>query len=239
MKVNVAVDSRRLFDRFGPKADRRFGYAVETALNKTATKWVQPAIRDRVQGAFTVRQKSFISRNVAKIERRSFASARAGRAFIEIAMAKVPRFYMALFEEGESIPPWVEEFARGFVPLPVIGGPARRSRGKRVPSRLKLSRMTFAHAPTRSGGFTVASSVPDLYLVPGVGIFQRKDGQGRTEGGSGRGTLVYYFFPKMSADTRLEYVKTGARAAREHFGDEMAAALAEAIRFDEARRAGR
>lgn len=206
MKINVRVDNANLIRKL-QAGDRRLAYAVVNALNKTG-KRIQVAMREKVVGDFTVRQKTFILRMVAKIDKTSFANVRRGQAWIEIAVGQAQRLLLSKFEEGGER----HAFIGKNIAMPVIGGPARRTRGAKVPAAWRFETLAFTETETRTGKKTYVSANQRAYIVPGVGVFER------TAKGS---RLVYAFVPVMTLDERLGFVKTATDVADRWFTEEM------------------
>jgi len=207
MRIDVRVDTTRLFNRMR-HGERRLAYSTINALNNTA-KRIQVAIREKVQGNFTLRQKQFVLREAAKIDRTSFANVRRGQAWVEIAVGQRPRLFLSTFETGgERLP-----FVGHNVAMPVIGGPARPTLKRRVPKAWTFEALQFHATTTRSGKRTIVSARQKAYIIPGVGVFEST--------GRGESRMVYAFVPHITLDQRLQFVKTAEGVANEFFSEEM------------------
>ena len=215
MKIAVKIESANLIRKLR-NGDRRLAYAVVNALNKTGLR-IQEAMREKVVGDFTVRQKTFIVRQVAKIDRTNFANVRRGQAWIEIAVGQAPRLLLAKFEAGGERLPFVGKN----IAIPVIGGPARPTLVRKVPKQWTFEALNFVKTQTRSGKEMIVSRNQRVYIVPGVGVFARV--------GKRKSKLVYAFVPHMRLDERLEFVKTARRVAGTYFAEEMKRQVAEAV----------
>lgn len=218
VKISMRVDNTALFRRLGPKADRALAYGVVNALNKTA-KEVQQAERERVLSEFDVRQKAFISREAAKIERENFANVRKGQAWVEIGVGQKPRLLLSEFEKGGTRYPFVGEH----VAMPVIGSPARRTRKAKVPKQFTFEQLNFQKGRNRT--YTGANRT---YLIPEVGVFQR--GAKRKRKAERHDSVMLYAFVKpFQLKPRLAWVRTARRTAqssfRRHLEDEARQAI--------------
>lgn len=216
MKINVAIDNRELLLKL-QNGEKRLAYAVVNALNSTA-KRIQTEVREKVVGDFTVRQKQFIQRQVAKIERTSFANVRRGQAWVEVEVGHAPRLLLSKFEQGGERLPFVGKN----IALPVIGGPARPALSRRVPKRWTFEALQLQETTTRGGKRVVASAQQSVYVVPGVGVFQRVGGETR---------MVYAFVPTMTLDERLEFVRTARSVADRWFHEDMERETVKALTY--------
>jgi hypothetical protein len=230
MEVRLDINAKAFMAGL-EKGPKRLAYAVERALNRTGLL-IQKEMRQKVVGDFTVRQRTFITRNIAKIEKSGFAKVREGRAFLEIAVAKVPKLHLADFERGGPVPPWAEAVAGGFVPMPVFGGPARKTPGAKTPKKYKLSNIQFHRTTTRGGKEVLVSNERDFYAIPGVGIFERT-GESRKQSKPTR--LVYFFFPTLTFDERLGFIETGRRIGEKFFPVYLDEAKREALAYQSGR----
>lgn len=217
MRIDVQIDTKQLFERMR-NGERRLGYATVNALNNTA-KRIQLAMREKVQGDFTVRQKQFIIQQVAKIDRRSFANVKRGQAWVEIAVGERPRLLLSKFEKGGERLPFVGQN----VAVPVIGGPARPTLARRVPKAWTFEALQFQSTTTRSGKKAIASARQKAYIVPGVGVFERT--------GRGESRAVYVFVPHLTLDQRLQFVQTARSVADTFFAEEMERETIKALAF--------
>lgn len=224
LKINVRFDNRALFARLGPQADQKLAYAMVNALNKTALE-IQRAERQRVLGEFDVRQRAFISREAAKIERENFANVRKGRAFVEIGIGQKARLLLSTFEAGGVRYP----FFGSHVALPVIGSPARRTRRSRVPSALTFEQLAFHKG--KGDGVWIGGN--RTYLIEGVGVFQRgvarKTKKSRQKTTRHDSVMIYAFHDPFPLRARLEWVRTARRIANvalsRHLEDEATKAV--------------
>lgn len=218
MNIRVSVENTQLLLRLR-NGEKRLAFAVVNALNNTA-KRIQNAMREKVVEDFTVRQKQFITRQVAKIDRSSFANVRRGQAWVEIAVGQAPRLLLSKFEEGGTRLPFVGKN----VALPVIGGPARPSLSRRVPRAWTFEALQFHEAArTKTGQPIIVSSTQSAYIVPGVGVFQRVRGRTR---------LVYAFIPHLTLEERLGFIKTARAVTDRWFAEEIETESMKALAHD-------
>jgi len=206
LTINVNVDTSELLLRL-QNGEKRLAYAVQEALNKTAVR-VEQAIQEHTLGEFTVRQRQFIRRQAAKIDKTSFASVRNGRAYVEIAVGQAPRLFLSEFEAGGERLPFVGKN----VAMPVIGGPARPSISSKVPAQWTFEALQFRETTTRSGRRAIVSRTQSAFIVPGVGVFQRVGGETK---------LVYAFVPSVRLAPRLEFEATAQSVADRWFHDDL------------------
>lgn len=202
----MQFDHSALFKRLGPQAEQKLAYAAVNTLNRAAIE-MQRILREHVLNSvgFDVRQRAFIAREAAKIERQSFASVARGQAFVEIGVGHKPRLLLSEFEEGGKRLP----FVGSHVAMPVIGGPARRTRRSRVPKRFTFEQLNFIRG--RSGTWVGQQRT---YLIPDVGVFQRGARSKAKGHAKGRDSVMLYaFVDPFQLRARLDWLKTARRVA--------------------------
>jgi hypothetical protein len=218
MRIDVRVDGTRLF-KFIRNGQKRLAFSVIEALNKTGLE-AQRAVQEGAPGKFTVRQRVFIRRQIAKIEKRSFASVARGQAYIEIEVGKVTtgrrELLLAKFEKGGERQPFIGHN----IAVPVTGGPARPNIGRAVPRQWQFQNLAFRRAQTRKGASVWVSPNERAYIVPGVGVFRR------TSRGS---RMVYAFVSSVKIDQRLGFERTIRLVADRRFSKNMGAQIAQAL----------
>lgn len=226
MKIQVQFDSARLL-ALVQGSEKRLAYEVTNAINDTA-KQAQAAVRASVLSRFTVRQKQFITRNAAKIDRTSFANPKRGQAWAEIAVGQVQTGHRPLllstFEKGGVREPFVGHN----IAVPILGGPARRTRTSRVPAEWQFQNLRFQKSTTRTGKDVWVSANRRAYLIPGVGVFQRGGAGAHPLYGS---TMVYAFVPSSRIDTRLGFEATVRRIADRNFSKNVGHRIGNAIAY--------
>lgn len=235
MRLNMDVSAVKLLEKL-KRSQKHIAYAVANALNATGLD-VQRAIQKRVvsgEAKFTVRQKQFIQRQAAKINKSSFSSVKRGQPYIEIEVGHVKEggreLLLADYERGKTRTPFVGKS----IAFPTVGGPARRNLASKVPKAWTFEQLQFRQARSRTdvekgrigkgsrkrGGSKRkqiwVSARQDAYLIPGVGVFQRV---GR------RSKLVYYFVPRLTIDQRLQFVWTARRTAAKTFRKNLRTAI--------------
>lgn len=217
MNIKLRVDNSQLLLRLR-NGEKRLAYAVVNAINRTAED-IQAAERQRVRSEFVLRKPEFVLRQAAIIK--PFASVGQGRLFAEISVGQKPRLLLGEFEEGgERLP-----FKGKSVAVPVIGG-ARASKSASVPEELFIQRLRFKRG--RKGARTIWRGLLGTYLVPGVGIFQRRKG-------IKLGKPLYIFAHNVKLDRRLHFVATAEAIAAQAFSRRLQREIAHTLAFQQGR----
>lgn len=211
-RINAPIDSTSLILRM-KNGQKRLAYAAVNAINHTA-KRIQKAERERVEREFTVRKSEFMRRQAAVIK--PFASVKQGRAFAEIAVGQKPRLLLSQYERGAVREPVTP--GASFVAEPVIGGPARPSFADPVPAELRMKRLRFD--PMKSGKRRKAVTESKTYLIPGLGIFQRRQGESR---------MVYIFTRGKRLKPRLRWQRTAQAVSDKWFREEFEREVVKAV----------
>lgn len=219
-KLTVSVDTKgsalRLLDGMR-NAEKRKAYAIVNAINRVA-KEIQGVERRAVEQTLTVRKKEFILRQAAIIK--PFASVKKGIMHAQISVGRRPRLLLRQFEQahervGQAA---LRKLGEKGVAVPVIGG-ARPSKSRVVPEDLWIGKLHLKRPPRprrakgarRVVGPGLAPPKPQplvprglqrTYLVPHVGIFQRREGGVR---------MLWAFLPRVS---KAKMFKFGERAMR-------------------------
>ena len=208
MAVHMKVDTShlRILTELG---GRKLPYAVVNGLNRTA-KDIQKDERVQVGKSLVLRTantRRFIQRMVAVIRKGSWANVRQGRPYVDIEVGKAERLLLDQYERGEPRYPFVGRN----VALPFIGHAARKSYGAAVPKALYVQALGLHR---NAAGQVVGAQ--RTYVVPGVGIYQRKGRRGD------RGVLIYPFFkPGRRSKKRLRMVETAKRSAQRYMAGNM------------------
>jgi hypothetical protein len=211
-RINAPIDSTVLIRRL-KNGEKQLGYAAVNAINRTA-KRIQKAERERVEREFTIRKKDFMRRQAAVIK--PFASVKDRRAFAEIAVGEKPRLLLSRYERGairEPVTPGAQ-----FVAEPVVGGPARPSFVDPVTPALRMKRLRFDRM--KSGKRRKAVTETGTYLIPGLGIFQRRQGESR---------MVYIFTRGKRLKKRLHWERTARKVTDRWFREEFEREVVKAI----------
>lgn len=247
MNIRVSVEVAPLLLRLR-NGEKRLAFATVNALNKTALR-IQQAERDHLDRAFEVRRPEFLRRQVAVIKRESFASVRAGRAFVEIAVGQKPRLLLSSFEQGGERRP----FKGKRVAVPLTGSPARPSFASAVPTELRFRALRLVRVRagevtrTRAGrarrerrdvGFTPTTTragrvqwkgahrtflLEQTAKLPHGGVFQRV-GPGRDDV-----RLLYPFVSRPRLEAKLQFVEIARGVADRYFGEELQRQAIEAL----------
>lgn len=212
MQMNLAIEPKDLLLRL-ENGQRRLGYAVVNAINKTA-KEIQKAEREQVAGAFTIRKENFMLRQAAVIK--PFASAKQARAFAEISVGEKKGLLLSQYEKGGHRKPATSS-ARS-VAMPSIGGPARPSVESLTPPQFKVQRLRFDK--TKGGKPRAGAVKTQTFLIPALGIYQRH---------AGRIRQVYHFRRGMRLAPVLEFEQTAREVADRWFREFLEREVVKAI----------
>lgn len=222
-RIDLNVDPALLLERMR-NGEKRLAYAVVNAINNTA-RAVQVAEVASAQHAFkAIRKPEFLlgregrGGQIAIIK--PFASVGRGVPYAEISIGQKPRLLLPLFEEGGARP----AFKGRSVAVPVIGGPARPSFEQPVPASMRFTALRLRLTPRREGAkrrkkkgdaeqAQVRYGLQDTYQVPGVGVFQRKPGEGAR--------IVYAFVEHEQVGRRLSWMDVARRTAATLFPVEL------------------
>jgi len=206
------------------KGEKKLAYAVANALNGTA-KSIQQAQRERLARGFMLRKRDFMLRQVAVIRGEGggsgFASVGAGRYAVRLQVGQKARLLLSEYESGGPR----RAFKGKRVAIPVLGG-ARPTHAQSVPESLWVQRLALRRARRGSksrGGKLPLQGLLGTYLVPGIGIFQRQDGQTR-------GRMLYVFKESVRLSPILRWVETCRRVASVEFGPRLQSAVRESFR---------
>lgn len=235
------VDDSRLVLKLR-NGQKRLAFAVANGINNTA-KAIQKIERDRIGRRFTVRggNAQFLQRQAAII--RPFASATRNVPFAEISIGQRRRLLLSKFEERFRREP----FKGRQLAVPVLGSPARPTRRSSVPESLRFTKLRLRKqkkAPARRRRGDPANQprkgLQRTYLVPGVGVFQRRSGPRPAAGRAGRkrsrhnSVLIYAFIRPPEVEARPGLGETATREAprllRENIQREVRQTLARARR---------
>lgn len=192
--------------------EKRTAYAIVNALNDTA-KAVQVAERANVARSFHVRKTAFIMRQAAIIK--PFASVTRAPFSVTIAVGQTGRLLLSQFEEGGTQRPTP---GHSKVPIPILGG-ARPSELESVPQQYYLSRFQFGQGKRRSG---TLKGRANTYLVPGVGVFQRRGTQS---------ILLYSFKPTVHIGRRLHFRSVADTLARVEFPKQLSGQIRQTLLY--------
>lgn len=213
MSVGITIDVRDTALLAGlRKAEKRITYAIVNTLNETA-KAIQEKQRAAVSKTFTLRKRDFVLRQAAVIN--PFASVRKGimQAVITVGETRgkpTKRLLLAGFETGARREPFTKGATKIAVPTPS----ARPTRSSSVPQALHVRSLKLRRGRKgrrkrgQPGKRPVARGLLGTYVVPHVGIFQRRNDRTR---------LLYSFEPPFKLDVVLGFVRrandTALRAA--------------------------
>jgi hypothetical protein len=228
MQIDVTIDTAELVGRLN-NGQRRLAYAAVNAINNTVLR-IQKAEQVKVEQEFTVRRKDFMRREAAIIK--PFASVKQGRAFAEVAVGQKRRLLLSGFERGADRGPFTPGAKN--LAIPVKGSPARPRFASQVPENLTFSRLRFRK--TRVIGTTAKGRAKrtrrrtsgiwygeqGTYLIPGIGVFQRK-------GADRARRLLYGFKKSVKLKPRLHFVDTAEKEADKWFHEEMEREVVNAI----------
>jgi hypothetical protein len=217
VRINVNIDNTRLLSRMR-NAEKRMAFAVVNAINSTALK-IQEAEKARVLEDFTVRKKEFVLRQAAIIK--PFASVGKAIPYAEIAVGQKDRLLLSQFEIGGERKP----FKGKRVAVPIIGHAARPVFSQPVPKALQFTQLHFTltrpkgvepaepgkrrRRTKKSKGEAVRFGAQDTYLIPGIGVFQRK--------GHAASQLLYAFVAGEALPKKLAFVDVASATARRWF----------------------
>lgn len=207
MRVDVTTNLDRISRLHRLYYADQLPFAVSQALNDIAKEFQRRQVRAMRRG-FTTRNRLFTERAV-KID---FANKRQSliQAVVRIAPPGSPRTadIWAKFEDGGVKRPRGRALA---VPVGI-----RRLKSGRVPDRFRPKALELAGGRGRLG----------TYVVPGVGIFQRKR-RGRYRR---RGKLLYLFIQSARVRAALAFEERSVRTYDRHFDRFMARRWARALR---------
>lgn len=168
MRLNVHIDTRNLELRL-ERERKRLAFNAALALNETV-KAVQTAERVNLDRKLTLRKTGFMYRLIKII---TFANARQNRPYAELAIDPTKQRVLVgkLERGGEKLP----EIGKS-VGVPLTGGPARPSFQQSVRPELQIGRLRVRQHRTAAGKVQYKGA-KRTFIVRGVGIFQRGEGQ--------------------------------------------------------------
>jgi hypothetical protein len=219
VSVNLAGADKALA-RIG--RGHKLPFLIVTAINKTGEA-VQKAEKEHVRAVLTIRKpfipeqvKLFRARFSTDPKRESRWEARVGigiGARLTGSPLLLPRFETGGVRGGTK---------GGGVAIPVVGG-ARPSQEQLIPDPLFIKRLQLRRIPrgrrrkgaAPSKGKAVRQGLLDTYMVPGVGIFQRK-GQGFAAS-----RLLYSFKPTVRLPKVLRFYAVARRVIKDVFAREV------------------
>jgi hypothetical protein len=223
MRVGMNLDTRQ-FERLTKAVLRQTPYAMKEALNKTALTFQEVKRRD-YHRTFTLRRASFIERQGVKVLN-GFATKE--RPEITIGNDRKADF-LAKFEAGGTKTPRGEHLA---IPGNAI------DKSKVIPRNMRPRALEIADGVaqginvSRKRGTVTAGKVRRpgqglrrTYLVPEVGIFQRR---GKGAGSTSR--LLYGFKRAARIDADLRFMERAREVMSKQFGKNFAQEFAKAIR---------
>ena len=205
--IDIEFDGRDL-ERFLGQFSKQMPFAISTAINETL-KDGQRAQRAHQRSTFTVRRPQFVDKAV-KIK--PFANKRTleGSMLIDPPGGQARADILAKFESGGRKQP-----KRKHIAIPVG---ARKSRAGIVTraNRPKALNLTRKGKAVRGDKRT--------YVVPNVGIFQRK-GKGKRS----KSKMLYAFKGSVPIPRNLRFIRNFERIVERRFDGHMIAALNKAI----------
>lgn len=226
MRIDVQIESKDLVLKLD-KGHKRLAYAVAQGINDTA-KLIQQVEREAVEDEFTVRKPEFILRQAAIID--PFASPRKGLAYAEIRVGQKKRLLLPQFEEGG---PRAPQKGSKSVAMPVVGSAARPSWQQSVPTALRFTRLGLRRRPKPAGTADASDGQePEVkiylgragtYQLPGVGVFQRREGQKESE-------LIYSFLQGEQLPQKLHFVERAKDVADRWFARHVATQIEATLR---------
>lgn len=219
-------------------AEKRKAYAIVNAINRVA-KEIQVVERAAIQRDLTVRKKEFILRQAAIIK--PFASVKKGIMHAQISVGRRPRLLLRQFEQGHERvgQAALRRLGERGVAVPVVGG-ARPSKSRVVPEAFWIGKLQLKRPP-RKGRRKVralrgvappkVATMPPVprglqrtYLVPNVGIFQRREGGVR---------MLWAFLPRVSKARMFRFGERALRVAKkldQYLREEVGKTLEHALR---------
>jgi hypothetical protein len=213
----VDIKPAEVLRSLGVLKDQQVAYVLVNTLNKTA-KLIQAEERRRVAMEFKLRGKAqFILRQAAVI---TFANVKQGKYEARVRVGQKPGLLLSRFEEGGTRGP--TRPGSQSVAVPITGG-ARPSASADIPESLYVRTLLgprSVRAQKRTGNYGRS----DVFVKPGVGIFQKRGGVPR---------LLYAFSPEVRLPRKLGFYDT-ARRVTDHamglvFVSETAKAVAHAM----------
>ena len=223
MRIGLSIDPALILLK-ARRGEKRFAFAAVNAINNAA-KNLQKKVQEAAKDKLNIR-KPFALRNVAVIK--PFASVGAQRPFAEISVGQRDRLLLP-----ELATPEVEErkpFTPGAkrVAVPIIEGQPRARFPGTLPRELYFKALRLKPWPRgtgggravrpnelRAGGETIWRGAQRTYMIPSIGVFQRKGSR------AGDTVPIYLFDEDVPLKDPLPFTEIMDRFGEEELTEEL------------------